>query len=230
MCGRFVAASDPDGLVRFFVVDERKDDDVPASYNVAPTDPIRAVAQHNSRRYLVSFRWGLVPHWSTSRKQAATMINARVETVAEKPAFRDALQRRRCLIPADGFYEWRTATDGTKLPHFIQSPHGEPLAFAGLWEAWREADNPAAAPLRSCTIITRPAEAPVTELHDRMPVALHRDAWDAWLDASTRDDEVMAVLHSTPPPLQLHPVSTRVNAVRNNDPDLIRPVEASRSP
>ncbi|HVM18615.1 MAG TPA: SOS response-associated peptidase [Egibacteraceae bacterium] len=218
MCGRFVAATDPDGLVRFFTIDERKDDDLPPSYNVAPTDPVRAVAAHAGRRYLVTFRWGLVPHWAESPKLAATMINARAETVATKPAFRDALRRRRCLIPADGFYEWKAGDDGVKVPHFIRSADGAPLAFAGLWETWRDADG---RPLKSCTIVTRAAQGPVTDLHDRMPLALPSAAWSPWLDAATGAEEVTALLHSEPPRLRFHAVTTRVNAVRNNDPTLI---------
>lgn len=224
MCGRFVSASDPDGLVRFFVVDERKTDALPPSYNVAPTDPVYAVAEHDDRRYLVTFRWGLIPSWADTRKQAATMINARVETVADKPAFREALRRRRCLIPADGFYEWRTDDAGAKVPYFISARGGGPLAFAGLWETWRDPASDDAARVRTCTIITRPAEGPVTALHDRMPLALPPQAWDAWLDQESPPGSVGAALDSEPPALEFHAVSPRVNAVRNNDADLIRPI------
>ena len=223
MCGRFVALTDPDGLVKFFTIDDRKDDDLPPNYNVAPTDPIRAVAAHDGRRYLVTFRWGLVPSWADSPKVAATMINARAETVADKPAFRDALRRRRCLIPADGFYEWTKDPEGRKQPHFITPSAGGLLAFAGLWETWRDRSNPQAPPLRSCTIVTRAAEGSVTQLHDRMPLALPRDACGSWLDQDTRADEVVALLHSDPPALEHRPVSQRVNAVANNDPDLLSP-------
>ena len=224
MCGRFVAATDADGLVKFFTIDDRKDDDLPPNYNVAPTDPVRAVAAHDGRRYLVTFRWGLVPSWAESPKLAATMINARAETVAEKPAFREALRRRRCLIPADGFYEWTTSTDGGKQPHFITAAEDGPLAFAGLWETWRDRNDPAAPPLKSCTIVTRAAEGSVTELHDRMPLALPRQVWDSWLARDTPEEEVVALLHSVPPPLRHRPVSRRVNAVANNDPDLLEPL------
>lgn len=220
MCGRFVAATDPDGLVKFFMVDERKTDDIPPSWNVAPTDPVHAIAQHESRRLLVSFRWGLVPRWAESPKIAATMINARAETVMTKPAFRDAMRRRRCIVPADGFYEWRKGEDGQRLPHFI-SAGDQPMAFAGLWETWRDPALPDAPPLRTCSIITRPAEGAVTQLHDRMPLALPADAWAPWLDPQTSQQEVTALLHSEPPALRFHSVSTRVNAVRNNDATLI---------
>ena len=230
MCGRFVAATDPDGLVKFFTIDERKTDDLPPSYNVAPTDPVYAVAAHDERRFLVSFRWGLVPHWAESPKLAATMINARAETVSTKPAFRDALRRRRCLIPADGFYEWTVNDRGEKQPHFITPADAPMLAFAGLWETWRDPANPDAPPLRSCTIVTRAAEGPVTALHHRMPLALRPNAWDAWLDTQSPGGEVTALLNSDPPPLQFRPVSTRVNAVANNDADLLAPVTPAGVP
>ena len=226
MCGRFVAATDPGGLVRFFTIDERKTDDLPPSYNVAPTDAVYAVAASDSRRYLVSFRWGLVPHWAESPKKAATMINARVETAASKPAFRDALRRRRCIIPADGFYEWTTDASGRKVPHFIRPEAGGILAFAGLWETWRDAAEATAPPLRTCTILTRAAEGPVTALHDRMPLALPPDAWSTWLDRSTDAAEVTALLHAEAPALTHSVVSPRVNSVGNNDAQLLEPVSA----
>lgn len=225
MCGRFVAISDPDGLVKFFTIDERKADDLPPSYNVAPTDPVYAVAEHDKRRLLVTFRWGLVPHWAHSPKVAATMINARAETVADKPAFRDSLRRRRCLIPADGFYEWTKDAQGGKQPHFITAAEDGPLALAGLWATWRDPEDPDAPPLKSCTIVTRSAEGPVTALHDRMPLALTPQDWGAWLDPETSAGEVTALLHAEPPALRFRPVSRRVNAVANNDADLLETVE-----
>ena len=221
MCGRFVSASDPDGLVRFFVIDERKTDDLPPSFNVAPTDPVYAVAAHDQRRYLVSFRWGLVPHWAESPAVAAKMINARAETAAEKPAYRDALRRRRCLIPADGFYEWRRQPDGTKVPHFIHRPDEEPIAFAGLWETWRNREDPQAPPLKTCTILTRPAVPALQTLHDRQPVTLPEQAWEAWLATDSGPDEVQHLLRATPPELTFRPVSDAVNSVRNNGPQLL---------
>ena len=221
MCGRFVSASDPDGLVRFFVIDERKTDDLPPSYNVAPTDPVYAVAAHDQRRYLVSFRWGLVPSWSESPAVGAKMINARAETAADKPAYREALRRRRCLIPADGFYEWHTDDAGVKTPHFIHRPDDQPLAFAGLWETWRDKADPHAPPLKSCTILTRPAVEQLQVLHDRMPVTLPREAWADWLDADTPFPAVQDLLRTTPPQLTFRAVSEAVNSVRNNGPQLL---------
>jgi putative SOS response-associated peptidase YedK len=164
-----LSASDPDGLVRFFVVDERRDEDRPPSYNVAPTDPVPAVVEHDDRRYLVTFRWGLVPHWAGDRSGASRMINARSETAADKPAYRDALLRRRCLIPAGGFYEWQRGDGDTPLPYFIHPADQSVFAFAGLWETWRDPQAPDAAPLRTCTILTMPADARLAHLPARMP-------------------------------------------------------------
>jgi putative SOS response-associated peptidase YedK len=222
MCGRFVAAADPDGIARLFVVDERKDDDVPPSWNVAPTDPVRAVVEHDERRYLVALRWGLVPHWAEDERVGAKLINARAESVAEKPAFRDAFARRRCIVPADGFYEWTTDEQGRKIPHYLHRPDGAPLAFAGLWALWRPPG--AEQPLRTCTIITTQAAGPAAALHDRMPVALPPDTWSTWLDRSERDPAALrAVLDEAQDELVHHRVSPEVNTPRNNHPRLLEP-------
>jgi putative SOS response-associated peptidase YedK len=227
MCGRFVAATDPDGLARFFMVDERVDGDIPPSYNVAPTQPVRAVVEHEDQRWLAAFRWGLVPHWADDPNIGNRMINARGESAPDKPAFRDAVRRRRCLIPADGFYEWQR-TDGTKIPHFVCRADGEPMAFAGLWAVWRDPNSPEdAEPLRTCTILTTDAGPDVAELHTRQPVVLERDGWEAWLDRDLRDAEAVRGLLAASPAgtLQAHPVSERVNNPKNDDPSLIEPVK-----
>lgn len=230
MCGRFVSITEPDGLVRFFTVDERKTDDLPPSYNVAPTQPVYAVAEHADQRALVRFHWGLVPHWAKDPKIGNKLINARAESLAEKPAFRDVFRRKRCLIPADGFYEWRKLADGRKVPHFIHREDGAPLAFAGLWSSWRDPQFPedsADAWLRTCTIVTTNAGPRVRELHSRMPVMLPPDAWDAWLDPELKDPaELRHLLDlASDAALAWHPVSTRVNTPVNDDPSLIEPAE-----
>ena len=223
MCGRFVALSDPDGLVRFLVVDERRTDaDLAPNYNVAPTQEVYAAAHHDERRFLVTFRWGLVPSWADDPKIGARMINARAETLEAKPAFRESFERRRCLIPADGFYEW-LRTDQTKVPHFIHATDGAPLAFAGLWSSWR--DRATGERLRTCTIVTKAAVPELQPLHDRMPAALRADTWDAWLDPATSTGELRAILGEAPPTLTFHPVSPRVNDHRNSDPSLLDPVQ-----
>lgn len=225
MCGRFVAASDPDGLVRFLVVDERRDEDHPPSYNVAPTDPVRAVVEHDDCRYLVTFRWGLVPRWADDRRIASKLINARRERVADKPAFRDAARWRRCIIPADGFYEWQVGDDGARTPHFIHPTDAPVFAFAGLWDTWRDRDDPQAPLLRTCTILTMPADARLAALHSRMPVVLPPSSWDAWLDRGATDIRAVQGLLDTAEPgaLAHHPVSSAVNTPRNNRPDLLLP-------
>lgn len=227
MCGRFVSMSDPDGFVDLLGIDDRKDDDLPARWNVAPTDPVRAVAEHAGRRALVTFRWGLVPSWADDRKGAARMINARIESAADKPAYRTALARRRCLVPADGFYEWTKVPDG-RQPHLIHHVGGTPLAFAGLWEIWRDPSDPDADLLRTCTILTTAAEGDLRRLHDRMPVVVDASCWDAWLDRDLQDPEA-ALAALTPVGVELlthHEVSRAVNDVRNDGPELIHPLAA----
>jgi putative SOS response-associated peptidase YedK len=225
MCGRFVSMSDPDGIVRFFTVDDRQADDLPPSWNVAPTDTVYSVVEHDDARVLVAFRWGLVPSWAKDLRIGSRMINARVESAVDKPAFRTALSRRRCLVPADGFYEWTTGADG-KQPHFIHHLGGTPLAFAGLWETWRDPGDPGADPVRTCTILTTEAAGPMRELHDRMPVMVDPSAWDGWLDRDLTDARTaLDVLEPLDPDLLTHhPVSPEANSVRNNGPELIRPL------
>jgi putative SOS response-associated peptidase YedK len=226
MCGRFVSMSDPEGIMRFFTIDDRQADDLPPSWNVAPTDEVYAVAEHDGRRVLVAFRWGLVPRWAKDRRIGARMINARAETAAEKSAFREALARRRCLIPADGFYEWTRDAGGGRQPHLIHHAGGTPLAFAGLWETWRDRAAPEQPPLRSCTILTTAAQGSIAALHDRMPVVLPADRWDAWLDRALDDaQEAAALLDPLDPDLlRHHPVSPEVNDVRNDHAGLIEPL------
>ncbi|CAN5862190.1 SOS response-associated peptidase [soil metagenome] len=221
MCGRFVAASDPDQFAAWFDVDDRRTDELPASYNVAPTMSVYAVSEHREQRYLVSFRWGLVPTWADDPKVGSRMINARRESIADKPAYRTALRRRRCIIPADGFYEWQKHPHG-KTPYYIHRADGRPLAFAGLWEGWKQPDGEW---LRTCTIITGAADERLTDLHPRMPIALPPDAWDVWLDRDEqRPDAVLDLLaHPDVTDLTWHPVADLVNNVRNDDATLIEP-------
>ncbi len=194
------------------------------SWNVAPTDSVYAAAEFKGERQLGTFRWGLLPFWAKDRKMAARNINARAETVAEKPAFRDSFARKRCLIPADGFYEWEPKERG-KLPHFIHSIDGKPLALAGLWSSWRDPET--AERLKTCTIITGRPNSVVSPIHDRMPVALLHDAWDTWLDPDFHDVDVLLDLLKPIPGrlVTAYPVSTLVNKVQNNVPECIAPLE-----
>lgn len=224
MCGRFVAYTDPDGLARFLVVDDREAEELPPSYNVAPTDELYAARVRDGRRVLVTLRWGLVPFWADDPRSGSRRINARAETAAKTPAFRDAFARHRCLIPANGFYEWRTGPGGVKVPHYITPADGDLLAFAGLWSTWRAADDEE--PLRTCTILTTDANASLSELHDRMPVVLPPDAWDEWLDPDHPDPRELRHLLVPAPDdaLTVRPVSREVNTPRNNHAGLIEPV------
>lgn len=207
-----------DDYLEFFHATVARTESLEPSYNVAPTDQIYAAVEHEDSRIVGSFRWGLIPHYAKDRK--TIHINARSESVATKPAFRDSFARRRCLIPADGFYEWQRHEDGTKQPFFITEQTG-PMAFAGLWTRWR--DPATEERVLTCTIITTAASEAVEPVHGRMPVALQPDLWDDWLDVGERDPETLQHLLNTAAEgtLSLQPVSTLVNSVRNNGPELI---------
>lgn len=223
MCGRFVQAQGIDDYAEWFGVASVKTESLAASYNVAPTDQIYAVAEHEGERLLGTFRWGLLPWFAKDRKQAARAINARVETAADKASFKDSFARRRCIIPADGFYEWERKVKG-KLPHFIFAADGSPLPLAGLWSSWKDPET--GERLRTCTILTGPPSSLVAPLHDRMPVILPRSLWTEWLDPDNRDPDAVRALLSDrgEPALAEHAVSTLVNKVQNNVPELIEPL------
>jgi putative SOS response-associated peptidase YedK len=220
MCGRYVSAQPVDHLAEWFQVDEVATEPLPPSWNVAPTDPVYAVAEHAGRRRLGCFRWGLVPP-SAPDPPRVRPINARAETLVERALFRDAFTRRRCLLPADGFYEWENR-DGRKQPWFIAPADGGVLAMAGLWSTRRHEETI----LRTCAIITTAANQTVSRLHDRMPVFLPPEHWELWLDR-TEDDLALLSSLLVPAPdelLELRPVSRQVNSVRNNGPELTVPV------
>jgi len=221
MCGRFVISSDLDEWSEFFGVDEVRTEALAPSWNVAPTDPVYAVAGHEGERLLGSFRWGLIPHYAKHRR--AIHINARVETVAEKPPFRSSFARRRCLIGADGFYEWRREPDGSKRPYYIQEADAK-TAFAGIWTRWTDPESKER--WTTCSILTTTASPAVEDVHDRMPVMLAPLLWDDWLDEDEQDPNVLlSILDANPPPsLRLSEVSTLVNSVRNNDAGLVEPI------
>lgn len=225
MCGRYVSSSPVAVLESYLSVDEVKADPLEERYNVAPTDEVYVVVEREERRLLGTMRWGLVPWFSKDPKGGAKMINARAESVPTKPAFRRAFEKRRCLVPADGFYEWQKRPDLPKLPFFIHGADGRPIVFAGLWEVWRESED--AEPLRTCTIITTTANDLLRPIHDRMPVVLPPERWEEWLDPSNQDLEGLRGLLSPAPNdlLALHPVSNKVNSVRNDGPDLLVPAD-----
>jgi putative SOS response-associated peptidase YedK len=178
-------------------------------------------------RVLDRVRWGLVPFWAKDVSIGDKLINARAETVTEKPAYRRAFERRRCIIPADGFYEWRAVENSKKRqPYFIRRLDGEPLAFAGLWEAWYDPAQETPERLRSCAIVTTSANDELAPLHHRMPVVLPASAWDSWLDPTQRDVAAMRELCVPLPDgeLKFHPVSMLVNKPDNNGPELVEEV------
>ncbi len=224
MCGRFVQTQNPETYATYFSVDVVRTDPLPPSWNVAPTDQVYAVAVHDDERQLGTFGWGLVPWWAKDRRIAAKHINARVETVADKAAFRDSLREKRCVIPADGFYEWQRREKG-KLPHYVYRSDGDPLALAGLWASWKDPETEER--YRTCTIITTKPNEVVSPLHDRMPVILPEGVWDAWLDPSAGDTDALRDLLVTAdtPDLAEYAVSTLVNKVANNVPELIAPLK-----
>jgi putative SOS response-associated peptidase YedK len=224
MCGRYVIAQDVDAYARFFGVDEIRTEMLAANYNVAPTDSVYAVVDHEETRRLGAFRWGLIPFWAEA--PTGSQINARVESVAQKPMFRDSFARRRCIIPADGFYEWQQLERG-KLPHYIHLKDGSPMGFAGIWSMWR--DGTTGERIGSCAIITTDAYSSLASIHERMPVMLDPAVWDAWLDRSITDPaEVHGLIRSLPEnDITEHAVSTLVNNVRNNLPECIAPLPGS---
>ena len=230
MCGRFVSSSPPDELAAYFGVDQVaegvQESERPPNFNVAPTQDVLAVVEDDQMRYLDAFHWGLVPSWAKDPKIGNRMINARAETLATSNAFKSSFAKRRCIVPADGFYEWKKLTSegkkAKKQPVFIHRRDGAPVAFAGLWSVWRGPDKDQE-PLRSLTIVTTTPNETVRQIHDRMPVVLPESAWATWLD---RDNDDLGVLGGLLVPasddlLEVRPVSTEVNNVRNNGPHLI---------
>jgi putative SOS response-associated peptidase YedK len=242
VCGRYTSSRSPAELAEQFDVAEIKTEPLEPSWNVAPTQPVYAVAESRGVRQLGTFRWGLVPSWAPSPAVGSRMINARAETVATKPAYKQALARRRCIVPADAFYEWaptapapepaadkRRGGAGRKQPYAIARRDGGPLAFAGLWEVWHDPADPGAESLRTCVIITTGANELVRPLHDRMPVVLPPEVWDRWLDRDFEDvDALTKLLVAAPAPdFALWPVGPEVNRADANGPHLLVPA-ASR--
>jgi putative SOS response-associated peptidase YedK len=230
MCGRFVQVSSPDLLVERFGVDEVAAPAHAPSYNVAPRAGVYAVRdraeQDGRRRSLSELRWGLVPSWAKDTKVGDRMINARAESLTDKPAYERAFRRHRCLVPADGFYEWQRR-GSRKQPMFIHRRDGEPMAFAGLWAAWRDGDGDDADWLRSCAIVTTDANDVLAPLHERMPVVLEERDWDRWLDPSADDVNALArlLVPASNELLVAYPVSSAVNSADNDGPELVQQVE-----
>ena len=220
MCGRFIQCTSGEALAERFHLPIIPD--LTPRYNVAPSQSVGVIrVTHAGHREFVALRWGLVPAWSPEPRTAYSTFNARAETVADKPTYRHAFRRRRCLIPADGFYEWRTVGK-RKQPYCIAPTDGEPFAFAGLWERW-ERDGTV---VESCTIVVTTANATIAPLHDRMPVILARADEARWLDPALTDPAILQPLlvPCAPERLRVWPVGTAVNRPSSEGPDLMTPL------
>lgn len=220
MCGRYASSRGADYLVDHFRVEEPPEQSLPPSWNVAPTDPTYVVLERDGRRVLRTARWGLVPSWARDTKGAARLINARSETVAAKPVFRSAYARRRCLVPADGYYEW-TTEGRRKQPFFLSSRDGEPLAMAGLYEVRRADDG---GRLWTCTVLTTTAPDELGQIHDRTPMLVPREHWRRWLDADVKEPGADLLVPGTSGVLAAWPVDPAVGTVSNDGPELVEPV------
>jgi putative SOS response-associated peptidase YedK len=220
MCGRFTLRTAGEELARHFQLDTIPDD-YHERYNIAPKQPVVVLADRTVRR-LDYFRWGLIPSWAKDESIGYKMINARVETLDQKPSFRSAFRKRRCLIIADGFYEWKKEDD-KKIPVYIRLKSGKPFAFAGLWEAWT---NPGGEILRSCTIVTCEPNELMAQYHHRMPVILPPEKYDEWLDVENfYPEKLKAMLVPYPADeMEAYVVSSKVNNPMNDEPDCIEPV------
>lgn len=228
MCGRFALATPPEALVEIFDLFEAPDPDpLRPRYNIAPTQSVAVIRlnQSGAHRELAMMHWGLIPSWADSPSIGNRLINARSESAGDRPAFRGAFRKRRCLIPADGFYEWMKTERG-KQPYYIHRTDGRPFAFAGLWECWR-ADQETE-PVESCTILTTPANAVVAPIHNRMPAMLEKSDFARWLDPG---DDDPSTLHELLRPFEsdamaAHPVSIFVNKPKNDSTKCIEPLES----
>ncbi len=220
MCGRFVGYRDLEAVRAQFPID-RVEATLTPNYNVAPTQMIPAIVRQDDENVLRTFRWGLVPFWAKDPSIGNKMINARSETVDSKPSFQNAFKKRRCLIPADGFYEWK-GQKGSKQPVFITLPDEKLFGFAGLWEIWDDKGR-AEEPLYTCTIITTDASPSIKDIHNRMPVILKPETFEDWIKADTPVDTLKEIMSNhTHKDLVFRPVSKAVNSVQNNSADLIK--------
>jgi putative SOS response-associated peptidase YedK len=223
MCGRFTQQRPSAELAALFAAEDLAE--TPGErYNLAPQQlGLVVVEREDLHRAIVPYRWGLVPSWAKDTKIGNRLINARAETVATTPAFRASFAKRRCIVPADGFYEWERMTPEIRQPNLIRRLDGAPMAFAGLWSIWRDPTQPDAEPVRTFTIVTTSANATLEPIHDRMPVILPASAWATWLAPTPAEPgELLALLQPAPGDLlERFPVSKRVNNARNEGPDLV---------
>jgi putative SOS response-associated peptidase YedK len=225
MCGRYLITSAPEAIRALFRYAEEPD--FPPRYNIAPTQPVPIVRLDNGARSFALVRWGLIPAWVKDPHTFSLLINARGETIGEKPAFRNAMRRRRCLFPADGFYEWK-AEPGRKRPFCIRPRNRQPVAFAGLWETWT---GPNGEEVDTACIVTTAANRLLTPIHDRMPVVIAQEAFDLWLDCARVDAEIAAALIAPAPEglFEAYEISTAVNRTAN-DSAVIAPLGSQPAP
>jgi len=232
MCGRFTQQLSTSEFARIFGA-ENLADDPGGHYNLAPMRKASVVVQRDERRAVVPYRWGFVPTWAKDPRIGSRMINARAETVATSNAFRSAFQKRRCIVPADAFYEWHREGKGPSQPYVIRREDGQTLALAGIWSTWREPDAPEGAePLRTFSIVTTAANEILAPIHDRMPVIIPEDAWARWLGAEPVDpSELQGLLVPAPVAgLMRFPVARYVSDVRNDGPILVEPIDLDAEP
>lgn len=217
MCGRFALTLPNDAMARLFAASPANDLPALPNYNICPTNPVHVVQAQGDGRQLVAMRWGFLPQWYQSELAGPLLINARAETLAQKPAFAEACRTRRCLIPATGFYEWVKDGDGKPLPWYIQASDQTPLAFAGIWQSWGQQD-----PQKTCAIVTTAANQTISAIHHRMPLVLEPQHWPLWLGEAGKG--AAALMQPGPEgQLQMHRVAPQVNCNRAAGPELIEP-------
>ena len=224
MCGRFVRSTDKDDLQSRYDFTDPSGVLLEPRYNIAPSQTHPVIIVENDLRILRTMKWGLVPSWAKDEKIGYKMINARAEGINEKPSFRTPFRKRRCLVPADGFYEWKKIDAKTKTPYYFRLKSHEPFVFAGLWDLWEKGQ----APLYSFTIITTSSNELMTPIHNRMPVILHDKDIGAWVDPELSDpDKLLSLLKPYPPgEMECFEVSPYVNSYKNQGADCIKPLEA----
>ena len=226
MCGRYAVTSAPEAIRALFGYPEQPN--FPPRYNVAPTQPVPIVRMTDGQKHFALVRWGLIPPWVKDPAAFSLLINARGETVCDKPAFRNAMKYRRCLIPADGFYEWQAGARG-KQPFYIRAKDGAPLAFAGLWETWT---GPNGEEVETAAIVTTDANKEMAAVHHRAPVIVPPEQFDFWLDCANIGEQEAASLFVRAPEgsMQVYEISTAVNRVANDSAELLRPYDSSAEP
>jgi putative SOS response-associated peptidase YedK len=226
MCGRYAITSAPEAIRALFGYEEQPN--FPPRYNVAPTQPVPIVRLVDGKRHFALVRWGLIPSWVKDPKTFSLLINARGESVIDKPAFRAAMRRRRCLVPADGFYEWKREGE-RKRPYYIRLRSGQPMAFAGVWETWT---GPNGEEMETAAIVTTQANRTLAAIHDRMPVILPPAAFDLWLDTANVDAKTAAamLMPASDASIEACEISTAVNRTANDNPSLIAPIGSAASP